>query len=147
MDKQKHIISMVAIIIVIAGVAFYGGMQYSVSQRAAARAGQGGGGMMGTDGGRLQGGGGGGQQGPGGRQGGMGGFIAGQVMAKDDKSFTVKTQDGSSKIVFYSDQTAVVKANKASATDLAVGADVVVNGKPSPDGSVAAQNVQIKTAL
>ncbi|MDP1833963.1 MAG: DUF5666 domain-containing protein [Candidatus Moranbacteria bacterium] len=73
-----------------------------------------------------------------------GGFIAGQITAKDDKSITVKTLDGSSKIVFFSDSTTINKAAQGSATDLNVGGQVIVNGKGSADGSLSAQNIQIR---
>lgn len=144
MDRNKWVISLIAAAAIAVGISFYGGMKYSDSKIASVKMGQ-----PGT-GGRFQGMGAnnsgdvasGGQR-PGGR-GISGGFISGQITSKDDKSFTVKSGDGSSRIVFYSDQTSVGKSEKAGASDLAVGQNVMVNGKSSPDGSVSALDVQIK---
>ena len=154
MKKNKLIVSMVVAIVVVGGAAFFAGTKYAGSNKPGA-------GQYGANmgpGGRYQGGANGGAnvdpraqaqgdprlQGPRGRM--IGGFSSGQIVSNDDKSFTMKTQDGSSIIVFYSDQTAVAKADKANMSDLAVGQTVTVSGKGSPDGSVMAQDVQIKPA-
>ncbi|MFA7208830.1 MAG: hypothetical protein WC120_00945 [Parcubacteria group bacterium] len=75
-----------------------------------------------------------------------GDLVTGQIISKDDKSITVKSQDGSSKIVFFSDSTAIGKATQGSSADLAVGENVLANGKSSADGSLSAQNIQIRPA-
>lgn len=74
---------------------------------------------------------------------GRGGMLLGEVIAKDDKSITVKTIDGGSKIIFYSDTTTINTSISGSASDLTVGKQVRVNGPDNADGSVAAQNIQI----
>jgi hypothetical protein len=133
MDK-KYIAVMVAIAVVFGAGGFFGGLKYQKSktpQRAQAfRAGQGG------PGGNFAGRGGAGQ----------GGFTVGEIISKDDKSITVKMQDGSSKIVFLAGSSQIVKSTSGTVDDLAVGTNVMVTGSANSDGSLTAQNVQIRPA-
>lgn len=151
MSKNQYIIAGVAVAILVAGGAFYGGIQYGVNKtKAIQMAGRGnfvGGGnnqqhpgFQGTPNGQNgQGGGQMRQQ----RMGG-GGFVGGEITSKDDKSLTIKSQDGSSKIVFFSDSTKIGKTTDGSLSDLATGQQVMVNGQSNADGSIAAQNIQIR---
>ncbi len=128
-----------AVLVVVIGVAaFFGGMQYQKMQRV-----QGFGGRFG-------------QYGPGaqmmgqGRQGGNNTNarpVAGQIISADDKSITVKMQDGSSKIVLLSDSTAITEATSAGKQALTSGKQVVVFGNTNSDGSVTATNVQLNPQL
>lgn len=77
---------------------------------------------------------------------GDGSFTVGQIIAKDDKSITIKSNDGSSKIVFFSDSTTIGKTTQGSATDLNNEENVMVNGQANPDGSITAQSIQIRPA-
>lgn len=68
---------------------------------------------------------------------------AGEIIGADEKSITVKLQDGSSKIVLLSEKTQINKAEKATKEDLKKGEKVAVFGTENPDGSVTAQNIQL----
>lgn len=56
-------------------------------------------------------------------------------------------QDGSSKIVLFSDKTEINKAAEATKEDLKVGEKVAVFGTENSDGSVTAQNIQLNPQL
>jgi len=142
--NNKTIISIAVVAIVVVGAgAFYGGTIYEKKSVASARAsqrsggnGQFAGGSAGANGQQAR-----GQRGP---NGNGGGFINGKVTAKDDKSITVQAQDGSSKIVYFSNSTTIGKSIDGSATDLTVGNQVMVNGQTDASGIITAQIIQIR---
>jgi hypothetical protein len=146
MNKQKHIISMIILIIVVAGGSFYGGMKYDASKNSsqvAASRGAGQGGFTGGAGRVGAGQGAGAQRGPGANG---GGFAGGQITAKDDTSITIAARNGGSQIIFYSPSTTIGKSVSGAISDLSVGEQVTVTGKANSDGSIAAQDIQIRPA-
>lgn len=145
MDK-KTIATFVAIVGVVGAGAFYGGVKYGMGKnfsgadrnQLASRQG----GMQNGQGGQNQRMAGSGKQGAGAAD---GGFLGGEIISKDDKSVTIKTRDGGSKIVYFSDATLIGKETSVTTSDLAVGQQVLINGKTGTDGSITAQNIQIRT--
>lgn len=129
---NKTLVGFMAIVIIIGGGSFYGGMKYdqqkglaSVGQRSFSR--------------------GGGDTGGGRRGNGMGGDATnGEIIAKDDKSITVKLMSGGSKIIFFSDSTQVMKSVSGSLADIVVGDTVTTFGAANADGSVTARSIQIR---
>ena len=73
-----------------------------------------------------------------------GGVVAGEIIAKDEKSVTVKLPDGGSKIVFYSASTEIGKAATTTPDYLNAGQTIVASGTANADGSVNAQNIQVR---
>lgn len=157
--EKKYILASAGVAIIVGVVGFYGGTVYekgSLAGQGLLRSGgaisggnfqqgmrgQGQQGQPGQSGQRGD------RQGQSGDQAGRmnrgGGFLAGEILSKDDKSIIVKTSDGSSRIVYFSSSTTVSKSTQSTSSDLAVGSQVTVGGQPNTDGSLAAQNIQIK---
>lgn len=135
--NAKTIIGVVAVAVLVGGVSFYSGMQYDkgVSRfeggNFASQRGQFGGGM---GGGMMR----------GNRTGG--GPMAGEIIAKDDKSLTIKSLDGSSRIVFYSEETITTKSVSSSVSALSIGEQITILGTSNNDGSLIAQSIQVRPA-
>jgi len=138
MEKEKKrlgkkLIPIIIAFIIVAGGAFYGGMRFQ-EYRTKSQFGK----MADAQG----------RPGPGQRSGAPnvkgGSMTDGEIIAKDDKSVTVKTQDGSTKIVYFTDSTTVAKQAEGSSSDLTSGVKVMVNGQTNSDGSIAASNIQIR---
>ncbi len=127
MNKQ-YLVAIILVIVVGAG-GFFAGMMYQQSQSPAGR----GGNFQGARNGNF------GQRGTGQA------FrpVNGDIISMDDKSITVKLQDGSSKIVLLSNTTVFSKSSVGSKSDLKTGEKVAVFGTENTDGSVTARNVQL----
>ncbi len=133
---KNHIGFTILACVLVAGGAFYGGMQYASAKTKS----------TGSTGQFRQGGAFGGQGRNGGTGRANGGFVNGEVLSKDDKSVTIKLTSGGSKIVFFTTSTHVGKLVDGTADDLAVGKTVTVTGDANSDGSVTAQSIQIRPA-
>lgn len=73
--------------------------------------------------------------------------VIGEIISSDDKSITVKMQDGSTKIVIVSDGTSINKAAEGSKADLKKGETVAAFGTQNSDGSITAQNIQLNPQM
>jgi type 1 fimbria pilin len=73
--------------------------------------------------------------------------VNGEIISQDDKSITVKLQDGSSKIILLTDTTAINKSAEGSKADLKTGERVMVIGKVNSDGSVTADSISLNPML
>ena len=69
--------------------------------------------------------------------------VNGEIISQDDKSITVKLQDGSSKIILLTSTTTFNKSAEGSKADLKIGERVAVFGSENSDGSVTGQNIQL----
>ena len=136
---KKHIPYALAVITLLIG--FYGGLKYQQNKTLASRNFGGQDFQNLTPEQRQQMRGAGGFAGQGGASGGS---ASGEILSKDDKSITVKLRDGGSKIIFLSDKTTIGKTTEGGRSDLEVGKTVIVNGTPNSDGSVSADNIQIR---
>lgn len=131
--NNKNVILVSAILILIAAAGgFYGGMKYAGSKNPQKNFQANGANFQGM------------RQGNGVRTGARGGLVSGEILKKDDKSITVKLRDGGSKIIYISDSTTISKSTDGSKNDLEIGKNVMVNGSTGQDGSVVAQNIQIR---
>ncbi len=74
-------------------------------------------------------------------------FIAGSIINKDDKSFTIKLSDGGSKIVFFSDATQFMKTSIGTLEDLKIDDNILISGSANQDGSLTAQTIQLRPEL
>lgn len=153
---KKTLLIAVAVAIIAGGSAFYGGMKYQASkttkdrQQMAQPFGDPAGWRGGTSTGRTTG------RNLNGRAGGAN-LVGGEIIAKDDKSITVKLpdrqnpagqalsgQEGGSKIIFFSESTKITKSAEGLLSDLAIGQTVSVGGKQNSDGSFTAETIQLR---
>jgi hypothetical protein len=131
---KKHLTIWIVVTVVLVGVSFYaGGVHAKSAAKNAMTAARGQ--FAGAGGARTTG---------ANRFGTGGGAVLGSVLSKDDTSMTVKSRDGSSKIVLFSGTTQVLKSAPGAASDISVGTQVSVQGTQNSDGSVSAQSIQIR---
>lgn len=130
---KKSLVITVVIAIAVGVLSFYGGIQYQKSKR----------GNFATRGGQFPGMI--GQQGTIRRQGNGNGFrpVSGEITSIDNNTITIKMPDGSSKIVVFSDSTVINKTAEGSPSDLKTGAQVMIIGSESGNGTVSATSISL----
>jgi hypothetical protein len=133
MANKKCIIASAITIVIVAGLSFYGGMQYQKSQtRNNFSSFQNGDFQSIRNNGRISG------------AGNGANIVNGQIISKDEDSITVKIQDGSSKIIFLSGNTQINKFDQGTLDDISNGQNVMITGTSNSDGSITAQSIQIR---
>lgn len=149
---NKTIISVLVAVVIAGGGGFYGGMKYQESQGGTGFPGSGNfqnlseserADLSAQDGGprgeNFGGGAGGNNRAP-----GQGGLSFGEVLSVDDSSMVIQLpNDAGTKIVFYSDSTAVSKQASGSISDVVVGETVTIMGESNDDGSIVANTIQL----
>ncbi len=135
--QNKKIVLSVVVCLVVASVGFWSGITYGslksssdkLTDRAQIGFGQNGVNKIG-----------------GGMRGGAngGGFVSGEILAKDDTSITVKENSGGSKIIFFSPSTKIEKNVDGTSADLIIGKQVTTVGASNPDGSISSTSIQLR---
>lgn len=69
--------------------------------------------------------------------------VSGKIIKKDQDSITIKTQNGSTRLILLSSQTTVSKSQKTTIDELKENENVFVIGQENSDGSITAENIQI----
>jgi hypothetical protein len=132
--NTKSLIITIVVAVVFAGAGFFGGMTYQKSKRVTFPSGNAAfnrNGITNTGTQRL-----------GGTRNGMQ-PVSGEITAIDTKSVTVKTNDGSSKIIIFSGTTMFNRTTEGTVSDLKNGEKVMIFGTTNSDGSVTAQNISV----
>lgn len=144
--NNKLLLSVLVTAVIVGGGGFYGGMKYGQSNPVFS--GKGGFGNISAEDmqARFQqrSGTAGGQKSTGTPKIGGGGMVMGEILSKDDKSITVKEQNGGSKIVFLGSSVTVNKTLIGSLGDLKAGDSVSIIGSANSDGSINAKSIQIQ---
>lgn len=78
---------------------------------------------------------------------GSGSSAFGTIIAKDEESLTIETQNGGSKTILLSGDTKVSKTIDGIFDDLEVGKTVTVSGKSNSDGSLTATSIDLRSLL
>lgn len=130
--KNKQLITTVVVALIVGVAGFFGGTQYQKTKRPAVGAlGAARGGVAGAATTR--------RFGAGGNN-----FVSGTVQSQNGQQITIQLAAGGSRIVILPPSAQVGKFAAASSTDISVGNMVTVTGTDNSDGSITAQNVQIR---
>ena len=133
--NTNQVIGVAIAFIIVGGGAFYAGMSYAAgSQKTPSQSGFSGG--AGGFAGRT-----------GARGGAGGGFTAGTIVSSGQGTISIQQQNGSStEIVLVGQSTQILKTVAGSASDLSVGTTVTITGTSNSDGSMTANEIQIRPA-
>lgn len=137
---KNNLLIIIITAILSGGIGFWGARAYQKNQKISATPGQlqfgkgmqngtGHGGNNMTRGGKMPGNG--------------GGPVSGEISSLEDKTITLKTQDGSSKIIVFSDSSIINKISEASLADLQVGSQIMVMGTSDDSGTLTAKTISI----
>ncbi len=126
---MKKIIPIIIVAAFLIGGSFYGGMLYGQSKKSLA-----GPQNFQANGGNFQ---------RGTTKDSGAAMLNGEVTAKDEQSLTIKTSDGSSKIVFFSDATQISRMAEGTVSDVEIGKQIIVTGQQNSDGSYTAKTIQL----
>jgi hypothetical protein len=135
---KRWLIPVVAVVVIAVGVGCFFGGRATVSTTAKVPAGfptsgaMSGSGAQGAYGAYA---------GRGGRGGGN--MVIGSIIANDGTTITVKTSNGSTKMVLFSGSTTISKTETGSASDLKVGQEVSVTGSTNTDNTVTATRISV----
>ena len=77
----------------------------------------------------------------------FGGSASGEILSIDDKSITIKTRDGGSRIILFASTTPIYKSVTGTGADLKVNTQISTFGKSGSDGSIVAESIQIVDSL
>jgi hypothetical protein len=130
---KNNLVVTIIVAVIVGGAAFFGGMQYQKSQRGNFEMNSFRGPFTGTNQ----------KMGTGTQRSAVGlRPVGGEIVSIDNNTITVKTQDGSSKIVIYSTSTKVNKTTEGSKSDLKVGETIMAIGSES-SGAITAQSISV----
>lgn len=127
--KSRNLLITIIILLVTGAGSFYGGMLYQKSTNKFSQPGQFSGGVRSTGLTRN------------GNQ--IGRPVNGEISSVENNTMTIKTDDGSSKIIIYSDSTKVNKTSEGLKDDLKVGEQIMVIGSEGSDGTITAQSISL----
>lgn len=74
----------------------------------------------------------------------LGRAISGEIISMGNDSFTIKLEDGSTRIVLFESSTEVATSQAGTVDDLVEGKEVFISGDANSDGSYNADSVQIQ---
>lgn len=127
---KKEIILFLIILVVVGGSAFYAGMKYQQSKLSQRNFFQGPRNLPSQQRERMA---------------NREGMLSGEIISKDENSLTLKTVDDSTKIVFFSNETKVLKMTEGELNDLREGKQVMIIGIKTTEGTFLANQIQILT--